>query len=969
MNKNMHMWIMKLLMVFSVCCIVVQQCAMQAGAASTQCLRPAAGRSGPVVTRHAIADSLKASSGGESSHAQEAVLYGTGLGVNQTAFGKAAIVSAYSTTKLLRGIKPEEVALELRKLDTIHRVLAEDIKNITEDKNGMPVRGSDIEDMLVRLQAYCNQVKQYYNKLHGEDVVSSVEAMLDFLIDHDVELAVKTDNIQEAALIRLMQESLESYLRYRQPLVESAPDTEAERTLAQQQQVERRAQEEWARVVEAGESLKRLYAKLEDEQRMEQKNIKDKMAALTRRIAEINALSRPQDSLEQQARTSRAKQHQDVLVGLEKALEQSKNQEDVYMVSGLMLDDAIYNAVQSATHMAEHNTTATACIYNMHIRPMEKKLASMDTRDRMYTKIMEGLRTAQDLVGHLNNLEHIRLDTIAGTDALVLFTDHEIGVAKLLRLLSSYNITGIVTTAGNIGTHWVVVATGKGVPVLILNKQDIAEQTLDELAGLGDDSIIEMRSATNQSSVTIRPGQASRIMYEVASRKQELETKFFLQEILKEHAHSPKGIPIAVYGNVAEESEIESVVAGGGQGIGLVRTEIALDRHNTILKSYIESVVSGSDVGTQKAYRDLFFYEYTSDMLQLFLSAESMDGPVVIRTFDIAEDKAKDILDVLPQDQRKTGFEFYKTDIGRRILVTQLSAIMNAYYIFMVQQRTAAGVAQSAPKPQIIFPMVKTAEEAAWATQDVVQEALKYTQQLVGLEEETQLRIGQASQVSLEFASDQLQFGIMAETIESVNNLDAILQNDKVHKISIGTNDLTQAVLMQMFNIVVSRDDSYFGKFFFELVPGTLDRIEAVAQAVSRWNQAHPENEKTVTVCGALAGRKEFLLFAAYLQTKYNIPISVSVPAGIIAPLRYFRTHIRPEDIKFFNDPFGFSTEHKAATAVRAIDERIEHSPAYQMSVNAALSTMRALFDSLPLATSSDSDSTLSILQQIETAA
>jgi TPP-dependent indolepyruvate ferredoxin oxidoreductase alpha subunit len=125
----------------------------------------------------------------------------------------------------------------------------------------------------------------------------------------------------------------------------------------------------------------------------------------------------------------------------------------------------------------------------------------------------------------------------------------------------------------------------------------------------------------------------------------------------------------------------------------------------------------------------------------------------------------------------------------------------------------------------------------------------------------------------------------------------------------------------------------------------------------------HPDNIKTLGFCGAIAEVEEFILFAAFLQKKYNIPVYLSVHPRSVAIVDNFVNFIQDEDLGIFVAPknwnaflrnkngdwakltpeIGFKTHKFAKAKVKEIRRRIEESELYRLNVEQRVNQIKQL--------------------------
>lgn len=312
-------------------------------------------------------------------------------------------------------------------------------------------------------------------------------------------------------------------------------------------------------------------------------------------------------------------------------------------------------------------------------------------------------------------------------------------------------VAGIAVRAAGTTGHGVIVARSRGIPLIT----GIGDVAVEDGATVGFDA--------RTGSFVVEPDQRA---FELTIRERTGERDVALAAV-DEPATTLDERTIPVMVNVGSVQDARD--ARGADGSGLVRTEVLFGDRRTPPTAAEQAA----------AYREI---------------AAALGGkPITIRTWDVGGDKP---LRFLPQDAEANPF---LGDRGLRtfrrrpeLLATQLEAIRE--------------VAAETPV-QVMFPMVTTAEEVAWALQQ------------------------------LGPRPDGLKVGIMVEVPAAALRIETLAAG--LDFVSIGTNDLTQ------YTTAADRTNTAVAALADGLDPAVLRLIDRVVRQVPLG--VH------VAVCGDLA--------------------------------------------------------------------------------------------------------------------
>jgi phosphotransferase system enzyme I (PtsI) len=367
------------------------------------------------------------------------------------------------------------------------------------------------------------------------------------------------------------------------------------------------------------------------------------------------------------------------------------------------------------------------------------------------------------------------------------------------------NVGGFATQIGGPTSHAAIVAKARGIPAAAGCGKDLSHIKTGDL--------LILDGLTGQ--VIVNPDNETLASY--TSKKEDYQRKSALMKALKNVPSSMvDGQKITLLANISEAADMEQVFENGGEGVGLLRSELLFMGRNSF-------------PGEEEQFN---FYRK--------VALKSQNKPVTIRTIDIGGDKQLHYFG-LPQEQNPfLGYRAIRISLDRKdLFIVQLKAILRANVFGDLR---------------IMFPMISNVQE--------VREAKKVLEQA-----KTELLTE-----GVPFNAD-IQVGIMIE-IPSAAVIADILAKE-VDFFSIGTNDLTQYTLaVDRMNEKVSALYDPFNPGVLRLISNVIEQGQKHNIHVAMCGELASDPLATLLLIGM--GLKEFSMSAVSIPFVKNTIINSS---------------------------------------------------------------------------------------------
>jgi len=371
-------------------------------------------------------------------------------------------------------------------------------------------------------------------------------------------------------------------------------------------------------------------------------------------------------------------------------------------------------------------------------------------------------------------------------------------------------VIGFATKKGGRTSHSAIIARSRGIPAVVGCGEALMNVCFNDVILLDGTS----------GEVIVNPDPVTEEAFRARQRKF-AKGRAFLSTLKEIPASSKDGISLRLFANIGGPADMDKVFEYGGEGIGLLRTEMLFLDRDTM-------------PGEEEQYH--FYREIAERAGKL---------PVIVRTMDIGGDKQLPYLNIPFENNPFLGYRAIRLSLDRRdLFITQIKAILRAGYYGNLK---------------IMFPMISTIPEIRKAKECIYQA------------KEELAAAGRKFQSSIET-------GIMIEIPSA-----AIMADQLAHEVdffSIGTNDLCQYTLaVDRLNEKVSGLYNHFNPALLRLIAYTIEQGKKNNIHVGLCGEMAGDTLATRLLMGM--GLTEFSMAASSIPSVKCIMMQTAMPYAV----------------------------------------------------------------------------------------
>lgn len=404
----------------------------------------------------------------------------------------------------------------------------------------------------------------------------------------------------------------------------------------------------------------------------------------------------------------------------------------------------------------------------------------------------------------IRNLLGITEQDIGKLDSDVIVVAHDLTPSDTA-LMDKNHVKGFATNIGGRTSHTAIMARSLEIPA-VLGLCSITEKVQNE-----DTIIVD----GNLGKIIVNPDEKTLLDYRDKIERSEIY-KNELKNIAKLPSVTLDGRHVEIAANIGGPSEADSVLAYGGDGVGLYRTEFL----------YMDRDSFPSEEKQFDAYLEV---------------AEKMKGkPVIIRTLDIGGDKKLTYLSLQEEMNPFLGFRAIRLCLEMRdMFKTQLKAILRA----SINKNVL-----------IMYPMISSVDEVREANKILEEAKLELRTNGIAFDEE-------------------IKCGVMIEIPSAAITADLLIK--EVDFFSIGTNDLCQYTLaVDRMNEKISNLYQPFHPGVLRLIRNVIDESHKAGKFTGMCGELAGEPAAALLLLGL--GLDEFSMSASSMPMVKKIIRSVS---------------------------------------------------------------------------------------------
>ena len=366
-------------------------------------------------------------------------------------------------------------------------------------------------------------------------------------------------------------------------------------------------------------------------------------------------------------------------------------------------------------------------------------------------------------------------------------------------------VIGFATQAGSKTSHAAIIAKAKGIPAVV--------GCGEYLVSIKNDDVIILDGI--QGLVYINPKQELIDEYTIKrdTYKQHAETLKALKGV---PAITTDGMQVMLSANISGAEDLEDVFANGGEGVGLLRTELLfMNRDNFPTED-----------------EQFEFYKKTA--------LQSNGKPVIVRTIDIGGDKQLPYFNLPSELNPFLGYRAIRICLDRKdLFITQLKAILRASVFGDLK---------------IMFPMISNIREIRSAKSILGEAKAELLEENISF-------------------NATIKVGIMIEIPSAAITADLLAK--EVDFFSIGTNDLCQYTLaVDRMNEMITHLYDPFNPGVLRLIRNVIEQGQKHSIHVGMCGEMASDPLATLLLMGM--GLKEFSMSAASIPAIKSIIINNS---------------------------------------------------------------------------------------------